>query len=515
MRCRFVVKVTDVFYFPVTGAKVDVATFPTPNASASGADFKPIAEKGAGVHPTGELDVATFEVNITHPDFMAAHQKGLVQAGQGNALPKAIFGAQNQLFEQEVPSYDLVVHTHDGGVPVVELYIALCRLLDTTSDVKARAQFFARNPSLGKTVEFIDPGNQAVRVFSQTGLLAADTSKGPFAFTKQLLRITGKSHYARWKPSADSLSDTRTGRPMVAIYDPSTKFTNKKPRSGLPQEQPINYHVFFHPSTSWFPDPDYPLGAWWLDMVSRYVFSPQVSGGKKAMANQIHSAGKLNTVLIFPVGSGTRWHNDLLTQDAVMRLVHEVNYFIQRRDGVRYPLQPVGAVGISAYSSAVSFITAILKSRPPRFQSGASIREVFDLDGRTMVNNRVSQAEMVRYGRLLRSWLLEDISVRAVRSYSQLKEPFDALQNADSTARLTVANGCSFVHSPSVTCLFAPLPAWSFFFTEPTDPTRPIGPDNRPTIDRDAFAGHPDFMPVHDIIPAWFLEHAMSVSRHD
>ena len=507
MRCRFVVKVTDVFYFPVTGAKVDVATFPTPNASASGSDFKTIAEKGSGVHPTDELDIATFEVNITHPGFMSAHQKGLVQAGQGAALPKAIFGAQNQLFEQEIPSYDLVVHTHDGGVPVVELYIALGRLLDNTSDAKARAAAFQL---------LADPTNHAIRVFEKTALLAANNSKGPFAFTNRKFVMPGKSHFARWKPTPDSASDTRNGRGMVAIYDPSTKFTNKKPRTGLAQNQPINYHVFFHPSTSWFEDdPRYPLGQKWFDLVARYVFNEQRSPANKAMANQVVSAGKINTVLIFPVGSGKRWHNDLVTQDAVMRLVHEVNYFIQRRDGVRYPLQPVGAVGISAYSSAVSFLTAILKSKPPRFRSGASIREVFDLDGRTMVAGRESPAEMVKFGALLRKWLLEDIATRAVRSYNQRKEPFDALKDADSTARLTVANGCSFVHSPSVTSLHAPTPAWNFFLTEPSDPANPISATNRPTIDQDAFAGHPAFMPVHDIIPAWFLEHALSVARHD
>jgi hypothetical protein len=502
----------------VDGARVEVFTSPDPNAPSFGNPGQVIAASGPGVHPTEERDVAFFEVNVTHKDFFAAHQVGLVQSSTGNVLPKLIFGRNNELKEQELPSYHLTAHTHDGIIPVVELYVAMGRLIDISKELRERAEFFRQNAklALGKSaIGFMGPVNHEIRIFGKETLLAADASKGPFSFEKKILRTTGTAYFASWKPTEDTDTDTRPGRNMVAIYDPSTKFVNRKPRQGLAQDAPINFHVFFHPSTSWFPDPGYATGPWWLDFVSRYVYGQQRSGGSKAMANQVFSSGKLNTVLIFPVGSGTRWHNDLLTQEAVMRLVHEVSYFIQRKDGDRYPLQPVGAVGISWYSSAASFAEAILKSPAPKYRSGASIREAFDLDGRIMVNNRVSEPGMVRFAALLRKWLLDDMTVRAVRSYSQLRNIFDALQDADSTVRRTNANGCLHVHSPSITALHAPIPVWSSFFSEPFDQRQPLGPNNPPTLNQGAFKGHGPDMPIHDIIPAWFLEHALSVARHD
>ncbi len=515
MRCRFVVKVTDVFYSPVNGAKVDVFTAPTVGAARASTDFKTIAATGPGVHPTGELDIAEFEVNVSHPSFFGVNQKGRVQPGAAGALPKVTFGANSALFEQELSSYDLVVHTHDGGLPVVELYIALGRLFDSTSTIATVADIFRRPPpSLGKVPGPLEPRDRNVHVFTKD-LLATNTARGPFDFQIKSLPPVGKSLFATWKPTPDTNSDPFPGRNMIAIYDLTNKFTKGTPKRPLVGKSPINYHIFLHPSTSWFPDPRYPTGSWWLDLVGRYVYGAQVSGIGKAMANQLHHSGKLNTVLIFPIGSGTRMHNDLTTQDAVMRLVHEVSYFIQRRAGVRYPLQPVGSVGISAFSSAISFVNSILRSPPPRIASGASIREVFDLDGRVMVNNRVSAPGMAQFAAFLRTWFLQDPRARAVRSYSQLGDNFAALQGADPSAKVTTRNGCNLLQGDSVTCLFAPLTAWTFFFTEPQDPTKPIGPGNPPKLNQAGFPNKGPDMPVHDIIPAWFLQHALSVAKHD
>ena len=103
MRCRLVIKVTDVFYSPISGAKVEVFTAAVLNSPTSSAEFKVIAAREPGVHPTDELDIAEFEVNVSHPSFFSAHQKGRVQAAAGTPLPDAVFGAKNQLLSRNYP----------------------------------------------------------------------------------------------------------------------------------------------------------------------------------------------------------------------------------------------------------------------------------------------------------------------------------------------------------------------------------------------------------------------------
>ena len=171
--------------------------------------------------------------------------------------------------------------------------------------------------------------------------------------------------------------ERQTAPKLVAIYQPARRFQTFQRDKQNPIDLPVPYHVFFHPSTSRF-DRQYPFHPQYIDLVSRYMLLDQIFDIGKAMVNQQVVADK-RPVFVFPVGSPTESFGSLPGQANMLRLLQEINYWLQRMDGIAYPVHPVGRCAVSGYSAACEAIRTMLNTPFAKFDTD-HLREIYGFD---------------------------------------------------------------------------------------------------------------------------------------
>ena len=335
------------------------------------------------------------------------------------------------------------------------------------------------------------------------------------------------SNHPGVNPTGKLFFAERTAVPrLIAIYRPD-HFAS----SLYPVGTTVPYHLFFHPfiPPDWPNDP-YPFGPSYQNLIERYLvdrfdFLANLSPDGKEMIHQ-HADGGEKMIFVFPVGSkqeqmGRPQDNGLVTQTRVLRLLQEVNYWVQRIDGVPFPLAPVGRCALSCFSAGVRFLASVLLGPRNSRLFDTLLKEVYAFDGlfiKRLPNGSDVQSveETVNFCSTLRRWLVRGGAAddRAIRVYTQRDLWFDQLKNAVSGA--TVATGpdnAKEVESSSSTVLF--IPAHDFWLSidarlralQRLHDSRTVIPGTHP----------PEVFPdssaiIHQWIPAFFMEHAIDRS---
>ncbi len=182
---------------------------------------------------------------------------------------------------------------------------------------------------------------------------------------------------------------------------------------------PIHYHVFFHPSTETFGAD--PFNASYADLIRRYTLLPYSQG--KAFAQAHVSAGK-NLVFVMPVMRIGRL-GDIANQTALLRLLDEINFYIQRAAGVNVPAQPAGNLALSGFSAGLPFMFTVFaaggKNADATFWD--RVREIYSFDG--IFADSAGAQETANCIATLKRWQQKG-SGRTIRIYTQTHS-WDAL----------------------------------------------------------------------------------------
>jgi len=277
-----------------------------------------------------------------------------------------------------------------------------------------------------------------------------------------------------------------TAPKLIAIYRPARFATHPVID---PQNHPINYHLFFHPFIPPSFSRNYPFHPHYVDLIARYLLNPLlnlgiIDPGNKQMVHQHERVGE-KAIFIFPVGSPTEQMGTLSTQSAAHHLLQEVGFWVQRMDGVPFPLQPTGQLAMSCFSAGVRFLAAILMgARKPIFHDQV-LREVYAFD--PVFDG--SREETFRFNRAVLAWWRRGVLTRSFRVYAQNRSYMDDLGGSVSGAVITRGPAGS-VESEGArsTILLVPTSFWR-------------------SIDSRFNFGF-----VHQLIPALFMEHAMALN---
>jgi hypothetical protein len=286
-----------------------------------------------------------------------------------------------------------------------------------------------------------------------------------------------------------------TAPKLLAVVHPGWN----NPRTDQQRRSPNPFHLFLHPMPRW--DDPYPFGVTYVDFVARYLLRRGRIPVGKAMAYQ-NLADTPKNVFVFPVGhAGPGWPGDLVTQSAIWRLFHELNYWLQRMRGVSFPTQPVGRSALSCFSAGAGWLASILSgARHPEFYERV-MRHICVLDG-------VVDRELVPgVCAALAKWYRGGSQGRSLRVYTQSQAWTDtllALLKAPIVAR--GPGGAREASTSSCTILHVPTSFWDNVlpFWQPPWPSgnwynyAPGDPDN--------------YWRVHQWIPALFMEHAITNS---
>ncbi len=278
-------------------------------------------------------------------------------------------------------------------------------------------------------------------------------------------------------PHGPLLFAERTSVPkLLAVLNPGWPVI----KGARAAHSPLHYHVFFPPAIPGTWSDDYPFGDDYLDFVARYVnrvFPPDAQG--KGMAYQ-NNADFAKTIFVFPVGDKKQQLRNIAGQGSLLRLLLEINYWIQRVRGVPHPRQPLGGAGISAFSRGADDIVRIMNGpRNARFWDKV-LRMICMLDGVQ------SAAEPLRTNAV--AWHRNGQGNRHLRLYSQWPEWIAYESDYPAATQTKGFAGSREREGDGVTLLFAPVAFWQGIW---------------PKIRWGA---------VHQVFPAWFMEHAVSKS---
>jgi hypothetical protein len=313
------------------------------------------------------------------------------------------------------------------------------------------------------------PTNSIVLRKYGTPILNPTRTGTPTNFETQTVTLRGELLFA----------ERVTAPHIVALYHPGWN----NPRNDQQATQPNSYHVFLHPTPFWATPP--PLNRDLLFFMARYLVLPWSLG--KNMAHQ-NVADTLKNIFVMPVGSmpGANWQRDLTTQTSMYRFLNEVNFFVQRKRGIAFPRQPIGRSALSCFSAGASWLNNIIRGpKLPQFFD-YFLRNVFVLDG--VVGNNDAGAT-VALCNALSSWFRRGQEGRSLRVYTQSALWFDTLDaQISGTTKSSAPGGARERESSSCTLLHTPSTFWKHFF-----------PDA-------------DYYLVHQLIPAEFMEHAVSNS---
>ena len=475
MDTLFVVKTVDSNYAPMDPKLVEAWFSPVRNASFSRKDVRPMARIAKGTFTFGPVDALEFQCFVEHPKTFEITQKLFFRPD-----PKP--EEWDFLGFPEFYSRNRTTHSRDGGGLTCELTVVVSSMRVADSDVDTIRQFFRKD----RPTDFIhrsQPFAGDVRTFAPIILSGGGNGEDRLAFTMRNFSDLSKLRYI------ESRADPR----LFACWDPVKK---AQARGNKPEDKrrPIHYHVFLHPSTGHFGADPYPFGEKYLDLISRYVCIPGKTFVGHGVALQ-HRAGKHdNTIAVYPVGSATNMFNGLNTQDSLLRAIQELHWILQRADGDRFPQQPIGGVAISAFSSSIAYVANVLGSGVGGTMiSRGMLREVYSFDG---FHGKGNDAGVRTFCQALVRFVRADPAQRAFRAYTKNGLYREELANALPGAIVQRGpRGAEQFQHDAYTLLFTPLQFWEFL---------PITAANK-TLDDHA----------HQTIPAYFMQHARSVSRLD
>lgn len=432
---------------------VDVTGTPQPTAKAFIVDGTTTTPMTATKQP-GVFEYA-LPASLTHPTLSVglAGFWSVTQAIQITPTadpPTASYPGKSHLNIRGVPIVNSRVDGHDIVIDVV-----LGQLRDATATVTQAAAEASIRTSLGP---------QALPRFNTPILNPAGSGETLIDGKLQTIDPGGPLIFAERTSAPSLIAMVNPGWPMKTGPD-AAQFR-------------LHYHVFFHPTIPAVWSDDYPFGADYLDLVARYLLQPWVAGGK-AMAYQ-NRAQYAKSIFVFPVGDKAKGLINIATQDAMMRFLLELNYFFQRVRGASYPRMPLGGAGISAFSSAGGYLTSIINSaKNTRFHDKVlRFVGIFDCLG--------SHAAPMR--QKLLAWHRNGEANRHLRIYTQ-KAGWQVFEQDFATATKTTAPGGAIeLESSAFTLLYAPLAFWQQI---------------KPGASEAA---------LHQLFPAWFMEHAVSRS---
>lgn len=485
METFLVVRTLDVSYALVPVKRV--------LAALNGGAPQPLLPTAQGGVSELKLPAGTtrIEVSVDATGFWPISQKLTLQTGKLSTL--AFDG------RQAINTRDLEAHSRGNDSNVI-VNLVLGQVKDARAKVDAvfaGGGVFSITPAahhirdLGATI--LDPGGTGWDRLKHT----VSSGKAP----------DGKMFFV----------ERQTAPKLVAIYQPSRRFQTFQRDGQNPIALPVPYHVFFHPSTSQF-DRQYPFHAQYIDLVSRYMLLDQIFDIGKAMVNQHVVAGK-NPVFVFPVGSPTESFGKIPRQADLLRLLQEINYWLQRMDGIAYPGHPVGHCAVSGYSAACEAIRTMLGAPFAKFDTD-HLREIYGFDLYTPDN-------VPGMCRSLTSWFRRGGSDRKLRIYTQNDTwRAEILAGLPRGTKTSGPSNAFEEETPSSTLLFDPVRAfWTTMGEEA--PIRPAFGrfDAVPgTITAADLAGvkarkrtqealqTDKYYEVHGMHPALFLTHALKLS---
>jgi hypothetical protein len=465
-----VIKTTDVTGAPVA-ASVQVQLDINSSPSAIG------KRKDAGVVasplPLGPSVTAT--ITVSAPGFFDAVQKVKIDGSAGVVFPTIDFVPPQHL------NATLVTIASTVGGRDFEVHFVLGQLRDVTVKIESTLQ--------SNGLSLVMPSKVVTDV--QAPILNPSGRKlGVINLQPTTVSTIGLKAFV-----AERVGDPQ----LIAMVHPGFP----APAPGQ-QPAPLPYHLFFSPPAPDDFGSDYPFGFPYSEFIARYLLllraeNNKSSSKKLGLAYQGLVTGPQN-VLVLPVPHGTlpaaQQLGSLNSQAAVLRLLQEVNFFVQRSTGASVPTQPIGPVALSCFSAGIRFLSKVLSGpkAPELFDN--LLRHVFLFDG--WFPGASGQAEAATLARTLLAWHRGGAALRGLRVYTQFnvwQTAFEAAFQALPGASLRVGfGGARETDGPSGTLLFAPQAFW-------TEMESAFDPANNSPAIASAL--------IHDSIPAAFLTHAM------
>ncbi len=278
---------------------------------------------------------------------------------------------------------------------------------------------------------------------------------------------------------------------LFAIYRPNGMARSFQVDGGNPQHLPIPFHLFFHPHIpAHFGETPYPFGTKYIDLIARYLFYPQVFNIGKAMVNQHHLSPD-PCVFAFPVGHIREWFGELAKQTNLLRFFQEAAYFLQRMDGVSYPMQGVGRCAISAFSAGAEQLKIMMDTPDAAFLE--QLREIYAFDP-YLPGNEFSLCNA--FG----AWLQKGADDRKLRMYTQNPSWYGfAKQQLPSATESSGPENAKVSDSSAGTSLLVPHGTfWTALRDAIPKPWATGTLDEPPVVWDD----------VHSLMPALFMSHA-------
>jgi hypothetical protein len=372
---------------------------------------------------------------------------------------------------------NLDAHTR-GADFNVEVFAVLGQLKDATDDMEAKIKGFGWDPGLNEQ-QMMTPGSPILTPGGGDGFDRLN-------FEKSAVFPTGKLFFV-----------LRTVTPqLLGVYRPSSMETHP---TVDPQLEPMDYHLFFHPTITADFGPKYPSGYRYLDLLLRYMVYPWVKKDNagidpyhgKQMIHQHETEGSGKMIFIFPVGSANGQLGNITSQTEMLHLLKEIGYFIQRMDDVRYPLQPVGKVALSCFSAGIRHLRNVFASSKNDLFHDVHLKEIYVFDGVFAPD----PDDTLRHSfiRLLLNWWQSGKEDRTFRVYTQsLSYWNDLVAHVQGGTQTKGAENSKEIDSDRASILFAPSEKY----------WHPIHHD------KDHFKDM-DFWFVHQLIPCLFMTDAI------
>ena len=451
MAIWLVIKTLDVNYSPAKADSVE--------ASFDGGGFaKLTATSRKGVHeiliPSSTKKI---QIQVKRSRFWDVRQKFILDSS--STPPTLKFDG-----DQEINVRNVDVHSR-GTDFNTEVYVVLGQLRDAFDEVDKVAA--------NHSIDLIPQQKHSIMRFN-TPII------DPTGTGIKLLRFTKKD--VTPIPTANIFFAERTADPrLIAVFHPGWNVPHP-PRQN-PQKIPIPYHVFFHPFIPGTWSKDYPFSHDYIDLISRYLVIPY-SRGKVMIHQNIADFPKI--FFVFPVGGpGKRQMGNLNTQANMLRLLQEINYWVQRMRGASFPQQPLGRIAMSGFSAGARFLSAIFMGTKNKTFLDKLLKHVYVFDG-------VLGKGTTTFCRKLLSWHKGAQSDRTFRVYTQNINWWNLLKPANSDPKTTIVKGpgqAKEAEGPRHTVLLARESFW-----------RLINPSAK-------YGG------IHQYIPAKFMEHAVTNSK--
>jgi hypothetical protein len=475
-----VVKVTDVNYNPLNGCTINVDFVgignQVPQPAGSDGTFE--------VQIPNEADIISVTVEKP-PSFFPANQHVKIVRGTGSQNPSLIFTGNGF---QELNTIKVGGNSRGGGDFNLEIYFALGQLVNARADVEAVQNAAEKTPSKILT---LDPFNNPIIDFTGLTVVNQSAQGGWNQLIQTAIPVNvpgGKMFYAR-----------RVEIPnLIAIWVPDGVLFSRQRDKVDPTTKPLNFHIFYHPSPGVLQG-KYPFSFAFVDLICRYLF--YYKNLHKAMVNQ-HSAAGVNNIFVFPVGHPSKWNGGLGGQNSLLRLLQEVAFFVQRMDRIPIPLQKVGKCAVSGFSAAGPLVSQAMTPENGHFDQNV-LREIYGFDLR--------QVDPQTFANSLTAWrsrnAAKDAEPRKFRIYTTDDSWFGPNANVDRAAA-TFSGAASSRESAggNSSVVLLPLTFWASL-----NPT--VTGDGKPAALSAYQVFTPDFKPVHQMIPALFMEHALKNSQ--